>query len=251
MAKYIKVEKKRADILLVENNLAASREQAKALIMSGVVLCNDKLVKKSGDLIPCDSQMRLKGQTPYPWVSRGGVKLKAAIDGFSIDIRDKICMDVGSSTGGFSDVLLHHGACHIYAIDVGRNQLHWKLRNDKRITVMEGVNARHVKMNDFAHRPDIIVCDASFIGLEKVLESVLDIAKENSALVALIKPQFQLARADIGKGGIVSDPALHKKACDFVQNWLDDDKGWRVHGLLESPITGQTGNKEFLIYATK
>jgi 23S rRNA (cytidine1920-2'-O)/16S rRNA (cytidine1409-2'-O)-methyltransferase len=188
---------------------------------------------------------------PHPWVSRGGVKLAHALDHFAFDPGGRVCLDVGASTGGFTDVLLERGAAKVYAVDVGRGQLDWRLRQDARVIVLEGVNARYLTSDHVPEEIGFVVCDASFIGLETVLPAALALAAPGARLVALIKPQFEVGRGRVGKGGVVSDPTLHAEVCDRVSNWLGAIEGWRVIGVTESPIQGPKGNREFLIAAER
>lgn len=242
--------KKRLDQLLVERGLAESRTRAQALIMAGQVLVADKPAGKAGQAIPEDVAITLRGRD-HPWVSRGGLKLAHALAHFGLDVAGRVAMDVGSSTGGFTDVLLSHGAARVYAIDSGTNQLAWELRQDPRVIVHEQTSARILTP---AHIPEpigIIVCDASFIGLAKVLERPLSFAAPGARLVALIKPQFEAGRGEVGKGGVVRDPAVHERVCREVSAWVAAQPGWRVLGLTTSPITGPEGNVEFLIAAER
>ena len=186
----------------------------------------------------------------HPWVSRGGIKLAHALDHFHIDVTGAVALDIGASTGGFTDVLLTRGAARVYAVDVGHGQLAWKLRQDPRVVVLERVNARHLTAQDIPEPPDLVVCDASFIGLQVVLPAALALAKPSARLVALIKPQFEVGPANVGKRGVVSDPALHRDVCARIAQWLGQ-AGWTVEGIAESPITGPEGNVEFLIYASR
>ncbi|MBT2188119.1 TlyA family RNA methyltransferase [Sphingobium nicotianae] len=238
--------KKRLDQLLVERGLAESRARAQAMIMSGHVLVGDKVVDKAGQTVAEDAAIILKGRD-HPWVSRGGLKLAHALDHFALDVTGLVGMDVGSSTGGFTDVLLANGAARVYAIDSGTNQLAWKLRQDDRVIVHEQTSARILTSDHIPEPIDIIVCDASFISLAKVLERPLSFAAPSALLVALIKPQFEAGRADVGKGGVVRDPAVHARVCEEVRAWLAARPGWSVLGIVESPITGPEGNVEFLI----
>jgi 23S rRNA (cytidine1920-2'-O)/16S rRNA (cytidine1409-2'-O)-methyltransferase len=240
--------KKRADLLLVERGLVETRGRAAALILAGKVFSGERRIEKAGDLLAEDARLDLRGQD-HPWVSRGGLKLAYALDHFGIDPRDRICLDVGASTGGFTDVLLARGAAKVYAVDVGRGQLAWKLRQDSRVLLREGLNARHLTREALPEAPSLIVCDASFIGLATVLSAPLALAAADAELVALIKPQFEVGREGVGKGGIVRDPALREAACARVAEWLGQQPGWRVRGIVESPITGAEGNVEYLVAA--
>lgn len=239
----------RIDQLLVERGEAESRARAQALVMAGLVFVKDARVTKPGQQVPHDAELVVKGRD-HPWVGRGGVKLDGAIRQFGLDPAGAVAMDIGSSTGGFTQVLLHHGAVHVFAVDVGTNQLDWRLRNDPRITVLEQTNARELTTAQIDRPCNWVVCDASFISLRKVLEVPLKLAAPSCRLVALIKPQFEVARGEVGKGGIVRDPALHQRVCDEVRAWLEGD-GWRVQGTVPSPITGTEGNVEFLISAVR
>jgi len=237
--------KMRLDQLLVERGLAESRTRAQALIMAGNVLVGDKPIDKPGQGVAEDAAISLKGKD-HPWVSRGGLKLAHALDHFALDVTGLVGLDVGSSTGGFTDVLLTNGASRVYAVDSGTNQLAWKLRQDPRVIVHEQTSARILTEAHIPEPVDIIVCDASFIGLAKVLERPLSFAAENALLVALIKPQFEAGRADVGKGGVVRDAAVHERVCEDVRAWVAGLPGWEVLGITTSPITGPEGNVEFL-----
>jgi 23S rRNA (cytidine1920-2'-O)/16S rRNA (cytidine1409-2'-O)-methyltransferase len=238
--------KKRADLLLVERGLAESRSRAAALILAGKVFSGERRIEKAGDMLAEETPLNLRGED-HPWVSRGGLKLVHALDHFAVDPTGLICLDVGASTGGFTDVLLARGAAKVYAVDVGRGQLAWKLRQDPRVLLLEGVNARHLTREQIPEPPSLVVCDASFIGLATVLAASLSLAADTAELVALIKPQFEVGREGVGKGGIVRDPALREAACRRVADWLTQQPGWQVRGIVESPITGAEGNVEYLI----
>ncbi|MCX5620279.1 TlyA family RNA methyltransferase [Bombella pollinis] len=245
--------KRRADQLLVERGLVETRSRAQALIMAGLVYAGphgDKPVKKAGDQLPEDMALTLKGQD-HPWVSRGGLKLAHALEHFPLSTEGKIAVDVGASTGGFTDVLLQNGAARVYAVDVGHGQLAWKIRSDERVVVLEKTNARHLSKEHIPEAPDIIVCDASFISLKTVLAPALEMAKPGAWAVALIKPQFEAGRADVGPKGVVRDPAVHERVCQEIHTWFAALPGWTILGLVPSPITGPEGNKEFLIAARK
>ena len=241
--------KQRADQLLVAQGLAESRTRAQALILAGKVFVGDRRVGKAGDLVAEDATLTVKGRD-HPWVSRGGVKLDHGLTHFGFDVTGAVGLDVGSSTGGFTDVLLARGAATMFAVDVGTNQLAWKLRSDERVMVHEQTNARELTAAIITIPPDIVVCDASFISLTKVLGPALDLARPGANLVALIKPQFEAGRGEVGKGGVVRDPAIHQRVCDEAVAWVET-KGWRVAGVVPSPITGPEGNVEFLLGATK
>lgn len=216
--------------------------------MAGQVFSGERRIDKAGDSVASDAPLEIRGPD-NPWVSRGALKLVHALEHFEIDPSGLTCLDVGASTGGFTEVLLDHGAAAVAAVDVGRGQLAWKLREDPRVVVLEGRNARGLTAEDLPRPPEMVVCDASFIGLEKVLATPLTLAAPRCILIALIKPQFQLSRDAVGKGGIVRDPARHAEACDYVRHWITEMEGWTVDGVVESPITGAKGNKEFLIAA--
>ena len=237
----------RADQLLVDRGLVESRTRAQALVLAGVVFSGETKVAKPGQPLPVDAPLDVRGRD-HPWVSRGGVKLAHAIEHFGLDPAGETAMDIGSSTGGFTDVLLTKGAVRVFAVDSGTNQLAWKLRQDPRVTVLEQTSARVLTAAEIDAPCGWVVCDASFIGLAKVLERPLSLAADRCQLVALIKPQFEVGRAEVGKGGVVRDPALHARVCSEVKEWLEG-AGWAVQGVVESPITGPEGNVEFLIAA--
>jgi len=241
--------KVRADQLLVARELAESRTRAQALILAGAVFSGEKRVAKAGDLLADDAPLEVKGRD-HPWVSRGGVKLDHGLTHFGFDVAGAVALDVGSSTGGFTDVLLSRGASKVYAVDVGTNQLAWKLRQDPRVVVHERTNARYLDVSIVPEPVDIVVCDASFIGLSKVLGPALALAKPGAKLVALVKPQFEAGRAEVGKGGVVRDPEVHCRVCDAAAQWVAS-QDWRVLGVTQSPITGPEGNVEFLLGAVK
>lgn len=242
--------KVRIDQALVDLGLVPTKSRAAALIMAGKVYEGDRKVLKAGDFTRTPEKLYLK-EDDHPWVSRGGLKLVKALELFSIEPKGFIALDVGSSTGGFTDVLLHHGAAKVYAVDVGKNQLDWKLRQDSRVVVLEGVNARYLTAEQIPESIDIVVCDASFISLKTVLPVPLSFAKHGAWLVALIKPQFEVGKDLVGKGGIVRDPALHQEVVTSVRDWLASLPGWTVLGTTESPIEGTKGNKEFLLVARR
>jgi 23S rRNA (cytidine1920-2'-O)/16S rRNA (cytidine1409-2'-O)-methyltransferase len=242
--------KARADKLLVERGLVETRAKAQALIMAGKVFSADRRIAKAGDLLAEDAPLEVKGQD-HPWVSRGGLKLAHALAHFGLDPKGAIAIDVGASTGGFTDVLLTHGAAKVYAVDVGHGQLAWKLRSDPRVTVLERTNARYLSRNEIPDPVDWVVCDASFIGLETVLPAALSLTAPHAVAVALIKPQFEVGPDRVGKGGVVRDPALHQEVCDRIRAWFERQPGWSVLGIVESPVLGPEGNKEFLIAARR
>ena len=241
--------KVRADQLLVAQGLAESRTRAQALILAGNVFAGDKRVAKAGDMMADDVALTVR-RRDHPWVSRGGIKLDHGLTHFGFDVTGAVALDVGSSTGGFTDVLLSYGAAKVYAVDVGTNQLAWKLRTDPRVVVHEQTNARELTAAIIPEPVDIIVCDASFISLTKVLDKALDFAKPGARLVALVKPQFEAGRTEVGKGGVVRDPSVHSRVCDQAADWVRS-KGWTVCGVERSPITGPEGNVEFLLGAVK
>ncbi len=239
--------KARVDQLLVERGLAESRTRAQALVMAGLVFSGETKIAKPGQTLPADAPLEVRGRD-HPWVSRGGIKLDHALEHFGLDPAGAIAMDIGSSTGGFTDVLLSRGAARVFAVDSGTNQLAWKLRQDPRVTVLEKTSARLLTPELIDAPCNWVVCDASFISLDKVLEVPLRLAAPDCRLVALIKPQFEVGKGEVGKGGVVRDPALHRRVCDEVQAWLEG-LGWEVQGIVESPITGPEGNVEFLVSA--
>ena len=235
--------------MLVERGLVESRTRAQALVMAGLVFSGEAKLAKPGQQLAEDAELEVRGRD-HPWVSRGGIKLAHALEHFALDPTGVTAMDVGSSTGGFTDVLLQGGAAHVIAVDSGTNQLAWKLRQDARVTVLEQTSAR-ILTSELVERPyGWVVCDASFIGLRKVLEVPLALANPDCRLVALIKPQFEVERSEVGNGGVVRDPALHERVCDEIRSWLEAE-GWDVDGITRSPITGPEGNVEFLISARR
>lgn len=242
--------KRRADQLLVERGLVESRQRAQAVILAGLVFTGERRVEKAGQLLPAEAPLTLRGQD-HPWVSRGGLKLDHGLTVFAIDPAGLVCLDVGASTGGFTDVLLARGAAKVYAVDVGQGQLAWKLRTDPRVVVLEKTNARYLTAELVPEAPDLVVCDASFISLTLVLPAALALARPGARLVALVKPQFEVGKGEVGKGGVVRDPAQHAAVCERIRGWLEQAVGWRVLGLAESPITGPEGNREFLIAAER
>jgi 23S rRNA (cytidine1920-2'-O)/16S rRNA (cytidine1409-2'-O)-methyltransferase len=241
--------KTRVDQMLVDRGLAESRARAQALIMAGLVFAGTRKIDKPGQTLADDVVLDVRGRD-HPWVSRGGIKLAHGLDHFGWDVTGAVAIDVGSSTGGFTDVLLTRGAARVYAIDSGTNQLAWKLRQDPRVVVHEQTSARILTDAHIPEPVDLIVCDASFIGLAKVLERPMTFAALGARLLALIKPQFEAGREEVGKGGVVRDPAVHARVCDAVGEWLDS-AGWTVGGITPSPITGPEGNVEFLVAASR
>jgi len=242
-----KTSRTRIDQLLVERGEAESRTRAQALVMAGLVFVGEARIDKPGQQVAPDAVITVKGRD-HPWVGRGGMKLDHAIRTFGLDPKAAVAMDIGSSTGGFTQVLLHHGAAHVFAVDVGTNQLDWKLRQDARVSVLEQTNARALTKDIIDRTCNWVVCDASFIGLAKVLEVPLALAGADCQLVALIKPQFEVAKGEVGKGGIVRDHALHERVCEEVRAWLEAS-GWTIQGITQSPVKGTQGNVEFLISA--
>ncbi len=241
--------KQRVDQALVDRGLAESRSRAQALIMAGLVFAGERKVAKAGDTISADAPLDVRGKD-HPWVSRGGLKLVGGLDHFAIDPAGMTCLDVGSSTGGFTDVLLSRGAVRVYAVDVGTNQLAWKLRQDSRVIVLEQTNARHLTDAHIPEPIDLLVCDASFIALHKVLAKAVDFVKPSGHALLLVKPQFEAGRGEVGKGGVVRDETVHRRVVTDAQQWIAS-VGWTVLGATPSPITGPEGNVEFLLAAQK
>lgn len=241
--------RQRADALLAERGLAENRTRAQALIMAGLVFSGEQRVNKPGDMLHEDAALEVRGRD-HPWVSRGGVKLAHALAHFGLDPAGRVALDIGASTGGFTDVLLAHGAARVYAVDVGHGQLAWKLRNDPRVVVRERVNARFLDATHVPEAPGVLVCDAAFIGLETLLPTPLALCAPDAWAVALIKPQFE-AGPKLAKGGVVRDAGVHRAVCARIRAWWAALPGWRVLGITESPITGPDGNHEFLIAATR
>lgn len=250
MSREPKTAKERADKLLVDRGLAPTRARGQALILAGQVYAGTKRIDKAGDLLPADAELTVKG-SDHPWASRGGLKLVRGLDHFDFDPTGRVAVDVGASTGGFSDVLLTRGAAKVYAVDVGHGQLSWKLRNDPRVVVLERTNARHLTREHVPEPIQAVVCDASFIGLETVLPAALALTAPGAWAVALIKPQFEVGPDRVGKGGVVRDPVLHLEVCDRIEAWFAAQPGWRVIDITESPILGPEGNREFLIGAQR
>lgn len=238
--------KTRIDQLLVDRGLADSREKAKALLLAGNVTVNGQRVDKPGHTVAPESRIEVAAKLPY--VGRGGLKLERAVDHFGLDVSGKTCVDIGASTGGFTDCLLQRGAARVYAVDVGRGQLDWKLRNDPRVVLREGINARYLKPEDIGEPVDLAVADVSFISVTLIVPVLPPILKPNGAMIILIKPQFEVGREQVGKGGIVHDPVLHESACACVRESVEA-LGYRCE-IVDSPILGAEGNREFLLYAT-
>jgi 23S rRNA (cytidine1920-2'-O)/16S rRNA (cytidine1409-2'-O)-methyltransferase len=241
--------KSRADQMLVDRGLAESRAKAQALILAGLVFSGERKIDKAGQPLAPDAPLEVRGRE-HPWVSRGGIKLAHALDHFGWDATGAVALDVGSSTGGFTDVLLQRGAAKVYAVDVGTNQLAWKLRQDPRVVVHEQTNARYLTAKTVPEPVDLLVCDASFIALAKVLDAAIDLVRSGGRMIGLVKPQFEAGRDEVGKGGVVRDPAVHVRVCAEAAAWIAG-RGWTVEGIEESPITGPEGNREFLLAARK
>jgi 23S rRNA (cytidine1920-2'-O)/16S rRNA (cytidine1409-2'-O)-methyltransferase len=233
--------------MLVDRGLAESRTRGQALILAGKVFSGERRVEKPGQALPPDCPLEVRGQD-HPWVSRGGIKLDHALRFFRLSPAGRVCLDVGASTGGFTHVLLHHGAARVYAVDVGHGQLAWALRNDPRVVVRERVNARYLDAEAVPEPVGALTCDASFIGLETVLPAPLALCAPGAWAVALIKPQFEVGPA-VAKGGVVRDEAVHRAVCERIASWWAERRGWRVLGVEPSPILGPEGNREFLIAA--
>jgi len=244
-----KSRKERIDKVLLERGFAESREKARALIMAGQVVVNDRRIDKAGTLVPFDGDIRIKGEV-MPYVSRGGLKLQEAINHFNINVKDRLALDIGASTGGFTDCLLKHGVAKVYAIDVGYGQMDLKVKNDPRVIPMERKNIRHIKPGEIPEKGDIAVMDLSFISLTKVIPHVIPLLKEGGRIVALIKPQFEVGKGEVGKGGIVRDEAKIDKVLEEISTFMKSS-GLEVTGLIPSPILGAKGNREFLVYMKK
>ena len=233
--------------MLVDRGLVESRTRAQAVILAGAVYTGDRRVEKAGQLLLGDAPLQVKG-TDHPWVSRGGLKLDHALRHFGLSPANQVCLDVGASTGGFTDVLLSRGASKVYAVDVGHGQLAWRLRSDSRVIVQERTNARHLTLPECV---DVLVCDASFIGLRTLLPRPLAHCATGAWAVALIKPQFEAGPEFVGKNGVVRDPAIHEAVCSEIASWFAAMPGWTIMGIEPSPITGPEGNREFLIAARR
>ena len=244
-----KIVKLRLDRLLVERGWVESRERGQAVIIAGQVLVNGQKVEKSGSLVPGDADIRILGDQ-MPYVSRGGLKLERALREFKVDVKEKTCLDVGASTGGFTDCLLQHGAKKVFSVDVGYGQMAWKIRQDPRVVVIERTNIREIEPTLIPERSDLAVIDVSFISLEKVIPAILRLLNPGSGIIALIKPQFEVGKGQVGKGGIVRDEAARAAAVEKVKTAFQNN-GLEVQGIIPSPITGQDGNVEYLIYAVK
>lgn len=247
------MRRERIDRLLVDRGLAQSRTKAQAMVMAGVVLADDQLVNKPSESFPHDAKIRIKGagDPAARYVGRGGLKLEAALRKFEIQLTNLSCLDVGASTGGFTDCLLQNGARRVTAVDVGQNQFDWRLRNDDRVDLRENVNARYLQPEDFDHKFDLVTIDVSFISLTKILPAIVPLLNPRGRIVALIKPQFEVGKGEVGKGGIVTDPQKHQQVIDQV-NHAAEELVLKVCGLVESPIRGAEGNREFLaLYEAK
>lgn len=242
------MSKQRLDQALVDRGLAENRTRAQALILAGLVFTGERRLDKPGTGVASEQPLEVRGQR-HPYVSRGGLKLERALDAFGIDPAGKIALDVGASTGGFTDVLLQRGAAKVYGVDVGHGQLAWKLRSDPRVVVLERFNIRNISREQVPDPVDLIVCDVSFIGLEKALPAALALAAPGAWLATLIKPQFEVGKGQVGKGGIVRDPALHEAVCRRIQDWVGGLPDWSAAGIVPSPIEGADGNREFLLAA--
>ena len=243
------VKKDRIDKILVDRGLTQSRERARALIMAGQVVVADHVAEKPGQMVPVAAEVRLKGEL-LPFVSRGGLKLQKALDEFNIDVTGLIVLDVGASTGGFTDCLLQRGAAKVIAVDVGHGQLAWKLRQDERVVNLEKTNIRYLTPDKLPQIPDLAVIDASFISLAKVLPATLILLKDEAVIIALIKPQFEVGRGEVGKGGVVRDALKHREVITTISS-VAENLGLKVRGVTESPILGPKGNREFLILMVK
>jgi len=239
------MQRERIDKILVDRGLADSRTKAQALVMAGAVLVDEQLIHKPSELFSHDANIRIKESATQRYVSRGGMKLEAALRDFNVDAAGLVCLDVGASTGGFTDCLLQHGASEVVALDVGHNQLDWQIRNDQRVDVREGVNARRLSQADFKEKFDLITIDVSFISLTKILPAVVPLLTGSGRIIALIKPQFEVGKGEVGKGGIVKDPVQHQRVIAEV-NAAAESLGLKASGLIQSPINGADGNVEFL-----
>ena len=239
----------RLDKLLVEKGLVQSRERAKAIILAGMVVVEDRVVEKAGTLVERNSRIRVKGRD-HSYVSRGGPKLEEALRAFQVDPVGKVAMDIGASTGGFTDCLLQKGAKKVYAVDVGYGQLAWRLRQDPRVVNLERRNIRYIKPEDIGEKVDLAVIDTSFISVEKFLPNALQMVREGGWIVALLKPQFEVGKGEVGKGGVVRDKRKHEQVLDRVSRF-SESIGLKVRGTMESPLLGPKGNREFFIYLEK
>jgi 23S rRNA (cytidine1920-2'-O)/16S rRNA (cytidine1409-2'-O)-methyltransferase len=242
--------KMRLDALVLARGFADTRARAQALIMARKIRLGEMILSKPGQMLEETAEIFMEGRE-HPWVSRGGMKLAHALSEFDVRPEGWVCLDVGASTGGFTDVLLQRGAARVYAVDVGHGQLDWNLRRDPRVVVLEKTNARYLTEAQVPEAVDAVVCDASFIGLKTVLPAALERAKERATLIALIKPQFEAGRGKVGKGGVVRDANVHEEICAELRRWVEEEQGWRVRGITESPVRGPKGNIEFLLCAVR
>ncbi len=236
----------RLDQLLVERGLVESRAKAQALIRAGKVRVAGRVIDKPGTQVPPEAELEI--ERPPRYVSRGGEKLEAALKAFKVDPKGKVCLDIGSSTGGFTDCLLQHGAARVHAVDVGKGLLHWKLRNDPRVVVHEGVNARYLRFEEIGEPVDLVTVDVSFISLRLVLPPVKPIVRPEGDVIALVKPQFEAGREKVGKGGVVRDPAVHREVLEGIVGFVERKLGWSVAGAIRSPLLGPAGNVEFFLH---
>jgi len=243
------MKKERIDILLLKRGLTESRHRAQAIIMEGVVEVDGRRVDKPGRLIPIDSEIVIR-RDPNPYVSRGGLKLEAALRHFKIDIRDRIMLDIGASTGGFTDCLIRHGASKVMAVDVGKGLIHWRLRNDPKVILFEGKNARSLRKEDLPYAPDGVVIDVSFISLKLIIPALYPIVKDSGFLLPLVKPQFEVGEKGLLKGGVVKDPKVHREILADIIDFCKKE-GWKFIDSMESPLLGPKGNREFFIYLIK
>ena len=241
--------KERLDKILVNKGFVENASKAKALIMSGKIIVNGKKIEKAGVKFSENINVRVLSKQ-HEWVSRGGVKLSDAIKKFDVEINEKVCIDIGASTGGFTDVLLKNNAKHVYCIDVGKGQLDWKLTTNKKVTIFDRTNARNVDLAEIDGNIEVITCDLSFISIKKGLSKIIEFNKTNISLIVLVKPQFELSKDKIGKNGIVSEPSYRNEAVKDISHWLVS-KNWKVHGIIDSCITGTKGNQEYFIYCVK
>ena len=241
-------QKIRADQRLVDLGMVESRARGQSLILADRVTCGDRRIVKPGEQIAGDAVLTVSSPD-HPWVSRGGLKLAHGLAAFGLDPTGRVALDIGASTGGFTDVLLTHGASRVHAVDVGHGQLAWRLRTDPRVIVHERLNARYLTAEQVGETPSVLVCDASFIGLRTLLPACLAVCRPGAWAIALIKPQFEAGAAHVGHKGVVRDPIVHTSVCDEISRWWSNQAGWSVLGILPSPITGPEGNREFLIGA--
>jgi len=246
----MKAQKVRLDDLLIKKGIAESKSLAQSLIIAGRIYLGEKKLDKPGHTISDEANIIFRGPL-HPWVSRGGIKLAHALKIFNLSVRGLTALDIGASTGGFADVLLQNGVEKIYAVDVGYGQLHEKLLNNSKVVSMERKNARYLNTKDVPKLIDILVCDASFISLRKILPEPIKLCAKNAKLIALIKPQFEVGKKNISKGGVVKDEELRNKCCEEIRLWFESTMKWKVNNIIESPITGPKGNIEYLIYANK